>query len=89
MMEENCLTYNQIILPIALVIICAHFRFKSHQMHCWIPVMYHRAQTHSTAPRISGSRNPLNERVVNTERGALWFYIPVGDLWGVDFLKIV
>jgi hypothetical protein len=29
MMEKNCPTYNQIILPIALMSICALFKFKS------------------------------------------------------------
>ena len=29
MMVKNCPTYNQIILPIALASICAHFKFKS------------------------------------------------------------
>jgi hypothetical protein len=73
------LKYNQIILLVTVVSICALF---SYQMHCWIPVMCHRAQMHSADPRTSGSRNPLNERVVNTERGPLWltwFYIPVED----------
>ena len=90
-MEKNSLAYSQIILLVALVSICAFLSSKSHHMHCWIPVMCHRAQTHSADPRISGSRKPLNERVVNTERGPLWltwFYIPVEDLRSVDFLKI-
>jgi len=71
-MEKKCLAYNHMILLVALVSICAFLSFKSHQMHCWIPVMCHRAQTHSAAPRVSGSRNPLDERVVNTERGPFW-----------------
>jgi len=49
-MEKNCLAYNQMILQVALVSICAFLSFKSHQMHCWIPVMCHRAQALSAAP---------------------------------------
>ena len=50
MIENNYLTYNQIILLIALMSICAFLSFNSRQMYCWIPVMCHRAQTHSAAP---------------------------------------
>jgi hypothetical protein len=60
------------ILLVALVSICAFLCFKSHQMHCWIPVICHRAQTQSAAPHVFRSRNPLDERVVNTERGPFW-----------------
>jgi hypothetical protein len=47
MMAKNCPTYNQMMLPISLVSICA---FLSHQIHYWIPVMCYRTQNHSTAP---------------------------------------
>ena len=57
-MENNCLAYNQVILLVALVSICEFLCFKSHQMHCWIPVMCHMAQTHSAAPHVSRSLNP-------------------------------
>jgi hypothetical protein len=49
MEEKNCLSYKQMILLVALVSICAFLSFKRHQMHCWIPVMCHKAQTHSAA----------------------------------------
>jgi hypothetical protein len=71
-MEKNSLAYSQIILLVALVSICAFLSSKSHHMHCWIPVMCHRAQTLSAAPHLSRSRNPLIERVVITERGPFW-----------------
>jgi hypothetical protein len=85
-MEKNCLVYNQMILLVALVSICAFLSFKCHQMHCWIPVMCYRAQTHSAAAHVSRSRNLLDEKVVNTERGPFWLKclesatIPAG--WG-------
>jgi hypothetical protein len=85
-MEKNSLAYSQMILLVALVSICAFLSFKSHHMHCWIPVMCHRAQTLSAAPHLSRSRNPLIERVVITERGPFWLTwlesatIPAG--WG-------
>jgi hypothetical protein len=56
-MEKNSLAYSQIILLVALVSICAFLSSKSHHMHCWIPVMCHRAQTLSAAPHLSRSRN--------------------------------
>jgi hypothetical protein len=50
MIEKNYLTYNQMILLIALMSICAFLSFNSRQMYCWIPVMCHRAHTHSATP---------------------------------------
>ena len=41
--------------------------FKRHQMYCWVPVMRHRAKTHSVAPHISGQGSPLVGRVINTK----------------------
>ena len=85
-MEKHYLAYNQMISLVALVSICAFLCFTSHQMHCWIPVMCHRAQTHSATSYVSRSRSPLDERVVNTERGPFWLTwlesatIPAG--WG-------
>jgi len=51
--------------------------FKRHQMHCWIPVMCHKAKTDSVAPHISGSRIGEPSRwkgyqYEQLDRGSLW-----------------
>ena len=54
MIEKNYLTYNQMILLIALMSICAFLSFNSRQMYCWIPVMCHSATPHRGTLSLEG-----------------------------------